>query len=442
MFRGILCVFIFMSFELSYSQEWSYSFIDTSGHQLANPMIKFDADSNPHVLFEDHTDNILKYATLSNNDWIINNIDALEYYSDFTIDSQGGLHIISMSNSTILRYFYISGSMVSEDTIIYFGNTFTGPSMTLDSEDQPHIALNYAAPGGDYLIHYYFRQGNLVADSIEFINGYGGHTDIEITDSDSIIISSAYDVNDTGKVVICTKGIGNWNCDQIYSGRVSGDISMILDANDRPHIAFNVDLLNNRATVFYGYNDGQWHISNVTDTLYNPATKVRIGIGPSPVPHIAFYSYEIFRQFLIHVYRIGDQPWVIENIEPPGFRGGSVDFDIDLYGISDFVYLTSAHWLKFARRISVDAIRDDHFNDIELSSIQAYPNPFNSATTIMLTGAEQAEIGIYDITGRLITTLHTVGGQALWDASGCSSGLYFARLAGEKASSIKLVLVK
>jgi hypothetical protein len=74
--------------------------------------------------------------------------------------------------------------------------------------------------------------------------------------------------------------------------------------------------------------------------------------------------------------------------------------------------------------------------------LSAYPNPFNSATTIMLTGAEQAEIGIYDITGRLITTLHTVGGQALWDASAYSSGLYFARLAGEKAGTIKLVLVK
>ena len=65
-------------------------------------------------------------------------------------------------------------------------------------------------------------------------------------------------------------------------------------------------------------------------------------------------------------------------------------------------------------------------------TLSAYPNPFNSATTITLTGAEQAEIGIYDITGRLITTLHTVGGQALWDASAYSSGLYFARVQGRR----------
>jgi hypothetical protein len=84
-------------------------------------------------------------------------------------------------------------------------------------------------------------------------------------------------------------------------------------------------------------------------------------------------------------------------------------------------------------------------NDISLPNsltISAYPNPFNSATTITLTGAEQAEISIYDITGRLITTLHTVSGQALWNASAYSSGIYFARLAGEKENTIKLVLVK
>jgi len=75
-------------------------------------------------------------------------------------------------------------------------------------------------------------------------------------------------------------------------------------------------------------------------------------------------------------------------------------------------------------------------------SLSAYPNPFNSATTITLTGADRADIGIYDIAGRLITTLHTIGGQALWDASAYSSGIYFARVNGEKASTIKLVLIK
>jgi hypothetical protein len=89
-----------------------------------------------------------------------------------------------------------------------------------------------------------------------------------------------------------------------------------------------------------------------------------------------------------------------------------------------------------------DNIHNNQVINHDPIEIGAFPNPFNSATTITLTGEEQAEIGIYDITGRLIAALHTLGGQALWDASVYSSGLYFARVIGEKAGTIKLVLVK
>jgi hypothetical protein len=111
---------------------------------------------------------------------------------------------------------------------------------------------------------------------------------------------------------------------------------------------------------------------------------------------------------------------------------GRYDPDTNLMG---GVYLSS--WTT-----DPDAVERDANPLPTTIQLRAYPNPFNSATTITLTGAEQAEIGIYDITGRLVTTLHTVSGQALWDASAYSSGLYFARLAGEKAGTIKLVLVK
>jgi hypothetical protein len=98
--------------------------------------------------------------------------------------------------------------------------------------------------------------------------------------------------------------------------------------------------------------------------------------------------------------------------------------------------------LRILNSTSEDIEVDSPLLPVAEKLLSAYPNPFNSATTITLTGAEQSEIGIYDITGRLITTLYTVGGQAVWDASVYSSGLYFARAAGEKANTIKLVLVK
>ena len=98
--------------------------------------------------------------------------------------------------------------------------------------------------------------------------------------------------------------------------------------------------------------------------------------------------------------------------------------------------------LYYCRNDLISGIEEDTPNLPNATRLFAYPNPFNSATTIKLTGAEQAEIGIYDITGRKITSLPASQGRAIWDASGVSSGLYFARVAGEKRGTIKLILVK
>jgi hypothetical protein len=75
--------------------------------------------------------------------------------------------------------------------------------------------------------------------------------------------------------------------------------------------------------------------------------------------------------------------------------------------------------------------------------LQNYPNPFNVTTTLRLSRHVDAEIDIYDITGRRIAWLHAKGGNGIWDASGFSSGLYFARVEGcDISKSIKLMLLK
>jgi hypothetical protein len=94
--------------------------------------------------------------------------------------------------------------------------------------------------------------------------------------------------------------------------------------------------------------------------------------------------------------------------------------------------------------IATTGIEDDGSNDLPNAiSLTAYPNPFNSSTSLHINGISQAEIDIFDITGRMIATLETEDGKAIWDASGFSSGVYFARVRdGKKAQSIKMVLLK
>ena len=66
---------------------------------------------------------------------------------------------------------------------------------------------------------------------------------------------------------------------------------------------------------------------------------------------------------------------------------------------------------------------------------QNYPNPFNPATTIRYDVPENAhtKITIYDITGRLVTTLvdkkQVAGHYSIeWDASNFGNGTYFCKM--------------
>jgi hypothetical protein len=74
-------------------------------------------------------------------------------------------------------------------------------------------------------------------------------------------------------------------------------------------------------------------------------------------------------------------------------------------------------------------------------SLSAYPNPFNSATMITITGAKQGMIAIYDIAGRKICVLNAQNGKAIWDAAAYSSGLYFAVTEIGK-QSLKITLLR
>jgi hypothetical protein len=81
---------------------------------------------------------------------------------------------------------------------------------------------------------------------------------------------------------------------------------------------------------------------------------------------------------------------------------------------------------------------------LPMITLEAYPNPFNSTTTITVVHSiDDLPICIFDVSGRLITTLKTDKGKAYWDAKGYASGIYFARAKGANSDKfIKLILMK
>ena len=100
---------------------------------------------------------------------------------------------------------------------------------------------------------------------------------------------------------------------------------------------------------------------------------------------------------------------------------------------------------------NLTSISDDNTATLPINiQLSCYPNPFNAQTTISykLTQQTAVTLEIYDILGRKVQTLVDKVQQSgsydiAWDASGVSSGIYFARLqAGEIDKLSKMILLK
>jgi hypothetical protein len=108
---------------------------------------------------------------------------------------------------------------------------------------------------------------------------------------------------------------------------------------------------------------------------------------------------------------------------------------------------------QFTLSVAYSALNtNDDMMPKEFALHQVYPNPFNPSTTISFDIPAQAHsnasLRIYDITGRLVTTLvdeqlapgtHTLQ----WQPVNLSSGLYIVQLkAGEKIFNQKITFIK
>ena len=123
----------------------------------------------------------------------------------------------------------------------------------------------------------------------------------------------------------------------------------------------------------------------------------------------------------------------------------------------NYAYVSSGYHVEILDCSEAIAPAADNFGagiqtaveDYDLA-LTASPNPFNAATTISfeLQAASQAELTVFDITGRRVWGLgdrvwQAGRHEAIWDAGGMSSGVYFVRLeAGDFVQVRKLLLIK
>jgi hypothetical protein len=141
----------------------------------------------------------------------------------------------------------------------------------------------------------------------------------------------------------------------------------------------------------------------------------------------------------------------VPNAVGPGDYSASVSFDYgdDTYFCCmDATIVQCGPWM-IATDTEWDVVEADR-PDLEVmlpeitSLSQNYPNPFNASTSISYSLANSGDVSlkIYDISGRLVSTLvdgHQDAGEYVtsWEASNVSSGVYFYKLKTSDFTSTK-----
>jgi photosystem II stability/assembly factor-like uncharacterized protein len=158
-------------------------------------------------------------------------------------------------------------------------------------------------------------------------------------------------------------------------------------------------------------------------------------------------------RMLTMLFTSHDNGWTWEDqyLEMPGFYQGEVVVELEYDPWRDRLWLSTNMGLAYLDDPTM-AVGEDVwvFQPATYFTVNAYPNPFNSMTSIEYTIQKPGEVkvAVYDLLGRHVTTLYnglrTPGThQAQFDASDLASGSYFLRLeADEQTVNRKLTLVK
>jgi hypothetical protein len=439
-FYSLLAITIcFNIFEVSHAQNFQVTPVDTIGSVGTDIRLRLDKDGNPYIFYYDWTHNRTKFAYRQDAVWHVEDSFQRDGFDDFKIDSLGNIHC-SFARQQTLEYGLIENNSL-QITVIDSGQFYDYRDSRIELIDGvPHIVGIQYLPA--QLVEAYPQYGVWKVDTLCSLPTYPSSLEFKIqTGVKHAIVVGTWDENLAHyEWTIGTPIIEFARQDSTYYVT-----AMDLDRDGNPWVIYTA-IFDNGFPAFVTHKTGSYWRSELIDTTFNG------GAGGSP--RIGYYYagdlfYILFERggysygSLLLAHK-ADNYWIYDEL----YQGTILDYNMafdnegNLHVAFNLLNPGNDYNLYYGFLASPLGLDEARNNEPVLFSLSAYPNPFNSATTITLTGAEQAEIGIYDITGRLITTLHAVGGQALWDASAYSSGLYFARAAAEKASTIKLVLVK
>lgn len=271
--------------------DWTIEILDSDGVDHGSTSIALDQMDRPHVSY--YAKNELRHANWTGSEWSIDIVDTdgdVGKYSSLALDSLGYPHISYFANLlNNLKYAMWNGTAWSTETVDSNGAVGRHTSIAIDKSDQPHISYQEYDP--NYDLKYAYRFGNQwYIETVDSEGATGLWTSLALDRRGNPHIS--YFRSDLNQDKYAKQTWNTWHIETVHDDLIVSGMggSLALDIWDHPHMAYTDSYPNDGAGLEYSEwtKDGWKHeFADLGD-----ASHISLALDMYDNPHVGYYAQE------------------------------------------------------------------------------------------------------------------------------------------------------
>jgi hypothetical protein len=230
--------------------EWEIGVVDSEGKVGSCASMALDSKGYPHISYWDDTAACLKYARWTGGDWrieVIDNVRGERLEISLALDSDDRPHISYTADHPaegyyeLLKYARWTGAGWKVEVVDNEGIGCRWVHMALDSGDRPHIVYYFSpprvnGPPGEWLKYARWTGAEWEFEVIDQV-GWGGSPPGPAIALDSE--GNPHIAYYGPTLMYAVRRVQGWRLEIVDNdGWAGAETSMVLDENDRPHIAY------------------------------------------------------------------------------------------------------------------------------------------------------------------------------------------------------------